>query len=79
MLPDLLTIKEVVDRLKVSKSTVRRLGQAGELSYTLVGKRRCWRFFRESVESYIMRNTPSPMSDALRAAYADAVYRECDA
>ncbi|OPX84570.1 MAG: Helix-turn-helix domain protein [Pelotomaculum sp. PtaB.Bin104] len=35
---DFMTIKEVVEYLKVSESTVRRLLKSGELPYYRVGK-----------------------------------------
>ena len=47
----MLTLSQVAARLSVSRTTVRRLKDAGELPYSLVSKR-CVRFREEDVEAY---------------------------
>ena len=52
--PDLLllTLEEVAARLRVSRTTVRRLRESGDLPSILIG-RRCVRFEAGVVEGYI--------------------------
>jgi len=55
--PELLSIDEVATILGVSPMTCRRLGLEGEITYTLVGKRRKFKFHKRSVDAYLSRNT----------------------
>jgi excisionase family DNA binding protein len=50
----MLTIAEVARRLNVSRSTVRRLKDNGELAHVVVGDR-CVRFPETAVEAYLKR------------------------
>jgi len=49
-----LTIDEVVLMLRLSRDTVYRLAQSGELPGKKVG--RAWRFVSEEIESYVARD-----------------------
>lgn len=49
--PELLTVKEVAQILRVSTMTVYRLVREGELESTRVG--RCFRIHAESVRQYL--------------------------
>jgi len=47
------TLREVMTLLRLSKSTVRRMGLTGILPYIKVGKRGCWRFPINAVREYL--------------------------
>jgi excisionase family DNA binding protein len=48
------TIGELASYLKISKSTLYKLAQAGGLPGVKVGRH--WRFHREAVDVWLMRN-----------------------
>lgn len=52
---DMLTVKEVASYLKVSENTVYNYLNKGELNGVKVG--RSWRITRESIRTYLTRNT----------------------
>ena len=47
-LPDIMTIEELADYLKVAKSTLYKLAQRGKVPGQKVGKH--WRFHREVID-----------------------------
>ena len=53
--PQLLTVQEVADAMRVSNMTVYRLIKAGELVATRVG--RSYRIFESDVEDYLARGS----------------------
>jgi len=58
-LPDLLTIRQVADKLSVHVETLRRWDKQGKLKAMRVGSRRGVgdrRYKREDVEKYLKRN-----------------------
>lgn len=52
---DILTLKELHELLHIGKNTALRLVQSGEIEAFRVGNQ--WRILRESVISYIKRQT----------------------
>ena len=52
---DILTLKELQGLLHIGKNTALRLVQSGEIEAFRVGNQ--WRILRESVISYIKRQT----------------------
>lgn len=57
----LLTVNEVAKYLKVSRPTVYKLMDEGEIKYFVVGKRR--RVHSREVDSYLMRKQGNETSD----------------
>lgn len=53
--PQLLTVQEVADAMRVSNMTVYRLIKAGDLVATRVG--RSYRIFERDVANYLARGT----------------------
>ncbi len=53
--PQLLTVQEVADAMRVSNMTVYRLIKAGELVATRVGRN--YRIFESDVAAYLARGT----------------------
>ena len=51
--PDILTGKEVMELLSISKNTLYHLIRSEQLPAFRLGKR-CWRFRREDLERYLM-------------------------
>jgi len=49
--PEVMTIEELSEYLKVSKSSLYKLAQQGKLPGKKVGKH--WRFHREAVDAWI--------------------------
>lgn len=60
---ELLTIKQVEDRLKLSERTIFRLIKSGELNGFKVGRE--WRFEESDIDDYIRRQRQK--SDRLRS------------
>ena len=52
---DILTLKELQELLHIGKNTALRLVQSGEIEAFRVGKQ--WRILRDSVISYIKKQT----------------------
>lgn len=50
----MLTVAQVAARLNVSRSTVRRLKEAGSLEYVVIAEK-CLRFPESAVEAYLQR------------------------
>jgi excisionase family DNA binding protein len=48
---DVLTIEEIADYLKVSKSTLYKLAQEGKVPAQKVGRH--WRFHRETIDRWL--------------------------
>jgi len=59
----LLTLRQVADRLQVSMSTVRRLVDAGELRTVRIGRN--LRVRPEDLKAYIDANVETPKGDDL--------------
>jgi len=53
---DIMTIDELAEYLRISKSTLYKLAQEGKLPGQKVGKR--WRFHREAVDRWV-QNDPA--------------------
>jgi excisionase family DNA binding protein len=53
--PELLTFKEAMDYLRISRSTLYRIMESGKLTGHKVGS--TWRFFREDVRAGIRGGT----------------------
>ncbi len=53
-----LTIDELAEYLKISKSTLYKLAQVGAVPGQKVGRH--WRFHRDAVDRWLMRNSGSP-------------------
>ena len=53
---DIMTIDELAEYLRISKSTLYKLAQEGKLPGQKVGK--CWRFHREGVDRWV-QNDPA--------------------
>ncbi len=64
--PDLLTIPEAQEILRVSRATIQRMAGRGELKYVRVGPSRQWRILRSSVEEYIRRDLNEQANAFLR-------------
>lgn len=52
--PEVMSLDELVDYLKVSKSTLYKLVQRGNLPGKKVGKQ--WRFHKEVVDAWLFNN-----------------------
>ncbi len=52
-----LTIDELAEYLKISKSTLYKLAQEGALPAQKVGKH--WRFHRDAVDQWLRNESPS--------------------
>lgn len=70
MPPDVLTVPEVSEFLRVSTETVYRLAQRGELRGRKIG--RIWRFKREDVLDFLSGDGRRP-EEASRSPQADPV------
>jgi len=57
---EVMTIEELAEYLKVSKSSLYKLAQQGKVPGQKVGKH--WRFHREAIDAWI--KSDSPTSDA---------------
>jgi excisionase family DNA binding protein len=55
----MLSIDEVADQLAVSRDTIRRLVERGELKAVKVGAQ--WRISTADLAAYLERNTPEPV------------------
>jgi len=58
----LLTFKEAMGYLRVSRSTLYRLMWSGQLTGHKVGS--TWRFYREDLRACVDRDAPVPMMHA---------------
>ncbi|MDQ2906405.1 MAG: helix-turn-helix domain-containing protein [Chloroflexota bacterium] len=56
----LLTFKEAMGYLRVSRSTLYRLMWSGQLTGHKVGS--TWRFYREDLRACVGRETPTPVA-----------------
>jgi len=52
---DILTIDELAEYLKISKSTLYKLAQEGALPGQKVGKH--WRFHKDTIDDWLARRT----------------------
>jgi len=55
---DIMTIDELAEYLKISKSTLYKLAQEGKLPAQKIGKR--WRFHRATIDEWVAGNAPIP-------------------
>jgi excisionase family DNA binding protein len=62
---DVLTIDDLADYLKISKSTLYKLAQDGTLPGQKVGKR--WRFHKDAIDSWL-KNRPLAAEAGRRAS-----------
>lgn len=53
--PDILSIAEVQNALRLSRNTVLKLLDTGQINYTKIGK--LYRIPKESLEEYIKQNS----------------------
>ena len=58
IIPDLLTVDEVADRMRVTGASVRRWIRAGELRAIKAGKE--WRIATAEVTAYLKRQETAP-------------------
>lgn len=65
---NVLTIDELADYLKISKSTLYKLAQDGALPGQKVGKR--WRFHRDAIDSWL-KNQPMAAEAARKESNRD--------
>jgi len=53
-----MTLEEVAQYLKVSKDSIYRLAQKGEIPASKIGN--LWRFKREDIDEWMKRNENTP-------------------
>lgn len=63
-LTTVLTIEELADYLKISKSTLYKLAQEGALPGQKVGRH--WRFHREAVDQWLRQEPSKPTEQPKR-------------
>ena len=59
---DIMTIDELAEYLKISKSTLYKLAQEGKLPGQKIGKR--WRFHKYAIERWVQNGPPRGDSEA---------------
>ena len=61
---DIMTMDELAEYLKISKSTLYKLATDNKLPGTKIGKR--WRFHKDAIDRWVQTGFPSDNTDAVQ-------------